>query len=85
MKTIAGAGRIWKLYHSVGSLDVFDLEVRSARVRLTYPYLDLSFCRMTTGMFIASLEQSSAQSVRVAHEKCVAKGDRYCQYHVTWK
>jgi len=81
---IARANRLWRQYHEVGSLETFDIESKSIRVRLTFPYTDLAFCRLMTGTVFSSLERSGANNVILKHEKCAAKGDPYCQYYVTW-
>ena len=82
---VSRAHRIWKRYHETGSLETFDVESHSIRVRLTYAYNDHAFCRLITGTVIGALERSGAKNVRLEHEKCVVNRDPYCQYYVTWE
>ncbi len=82
---VSRANRFWKRYHETGSLETFDVEDKSIRVRLTFAYTDHAFCRLMTGTVIGALERSGGHNVVLKHEKCVVDGDPYCQYHVTWE
>jgi len=81
---ISKGSLLWKMYHEVGSLEVFDVETKSCRARLSFPYLDIAFCRVIVGCILRALELSGAKRVLVDHEACVAKGHDICVYHVRW-
>lgn len=81
---ISNANILWKQYHEIGSLDVIESTSNSCRLQLNFPYLDKAFCRVIVGCSIESLRLSGAKNVDVVHEKCIAKGDPYCLYAITW-
>ena len=81
---ISKGSLLWKMYHEVGSLEITDAQPRSCQARLTFPYLDVAFCRVIVGCILRALELSGAERVNVQHETCVAKGDDVCTYNVKW-
>lgn len=82
---VSKGSMLFKQYHEVGSLEVFDVNPNSCRVKLIFPYLDIAFCRVIVGCILRALELSSAKDIILKHEACIQTGSRYCIYYVSWK
>lgn len=83
---ISKAGVLWKQYHEVGKLEVFDVTPKGARGRLTeYPWLDVQFCRVLAGAMIRALEHSGCRGIAVAHDRCIGRRDPHCEYRISWQ
>lgn len=82
---ISKAGALWNQYHEVGKLEVFDVEPKSARAKLSeYPWLDVPFCRILGGSMMRALEVSGCKGIKLVHEQCVGRGANHCQYRLSW-
>ena len=81
---ISRGSLLWRQYHEVGSLEVFDMEANQVRTRLSFSHLDTAFCRVIMGCIIRALELSGARYIDVQHETCVGNGDENCTYLVKW-
>lgn len=41
-------------------------------------------CKLMEGVYKGILDMSGASFGQVFHDKCILKGDPYCEFHITW-
>jgi|SRR6185312_12506641 len=41
-------------------------------------------CMMQEGLLLALVERTKVEAPDVAHDKCVSRGDEFCEYTLTW-
>lgn len=64
-------GRGWEiLSHEDGSI----------RMRRTQTFN----CKMQEGLLLSLLDRTGVDGTDVNHHKCTARGDEFCEYHLTW-
>jgi predicted hydrocarbon binding protein len=79
------ANQIWKRYHDTGRFYVFDILPKSVKARIENiegggPLL----CSVVLGFVKSGLELSGSKDVRVDHNKCIYRGDGFCEYFAKW-
>lgn len=78
------AGEYWHKFHKYGELEVLDFGDSKVTLRLHDYHKEPMFCN-GLGSYFRGLMEMSQHDVAVKHTACTSKGDRYCEYKITWK
>ena len=78
------AGEYWHKFHKGGELEVVDFGDNTGTLRLHDYYKEPVFCNGLASYFRGLMEMSQ-KDVGVKHTACTSKGDKYCEYTITWK
>lgn len=77
------ASTLWSTVHSHGALSVEEGD-RTARLRLTDFPSEAAHCARLTGWFEGAGKLTHAKNARVVHDVCMTRGDKQCEWQLTW-
>ena len=78
------AATIWSTIHSHGTLSVMESDRNRARVRLSDYPSEESHCARLTGWMEGLGLMTGVRNTKVVHGLCMTRGDRDCEWLVTW-
>jgi hypothetical protein len=78
------AATIWSTIHSHGSLTVLESGEGRAAVRLSDYPSEESHCARLTGWMEGLGLMTGVRNTKVIHGQCVTRGNRACEWLVTW-
>ncbi len=78
------AATIWSTIHSHGVLTVMDQSEGMARVQLSDFPSEAANCARVTGWMEGLGVMTGVHNTRVVHGQCMTRGDRVCEWLVTW-
>lgn len=77
---------LFRLYYHPGDMEVVEEEEGRAVLRLVgFGYAGPLFCRRQTGGLSRALEVAGGQKAKTSHVRCVAEGDAFCEWEVSWE
>lgn len=85
-QTLLRSSSLWKMFHDTGELTVeFDSDRNHAIFRVTgYALPHEENCTNLAGWGRRMIELSGGNNVRISKDKCVCKGDDFCEMTVDW-
>ncbi len=79
------AAMMWSRYYDSGKLTTLSLEKGSIALQLNdFNYKSEIMCTRVTGWMGRFVEMTGAHSPKVVHEKCVNRGDAFCEWRARW-
>ena len=78
------AATIWSTIHSHGTLTVMESGEGRAAVRLSDYPSEPSHCARLTGWMEGLGLMTAVRNTKVVHGQCLTRGDRFCDWLVTW-
>ncbi|MGZ7042237.1 MAG: hypothetical protein ACXVH7_10640 [Thermoanaerobaculia bacterium] len=78
------AATIWSTVHSHGTLSIVEQSEGRALMRLTDFPAEQSNCARITGWMEGLGVMTNARNTKVRHGLCMTRGDRVCEWLVTW-
>lgn len=82
---LSKAGQMWSSIYNRGQLKVSDQTSNSARIALVDFPSELAGCLRFTGWIDRMAELTGAKDIKVEQVKCFSKGDKHCEWTITWK
>jgi len=83
---IKRAPQVMVTYYDSGSMEVMKVGPKEALLHLVdFDEPHLLICDRLQGWMERVVELSGGKDVSLKHPKCMAKGDRVCEYNATWK
>ncbi|MGH7720341.1 MAG: hypothetical protein ACREON_16040 [Gemmatimonadaceae bacterium] len=77
---------LFRLYYHPGDMVPVEVEAERAVLRLVgFDAMETLFCQRQTGGLRRAAELSGGKDARVKHVRCVAHGDAYCEWEMTWR
>jgi hypothetical protein len=84
--SISAMPMIYVRYYDTGKLVVTRLEKNRAEVRLAnYPGVPQHHEEELIAWAVAALQMCGAENIHLTHSTCIARGDAYCTFGVTWE
>jgi len=77
------AAEYWRRFHRLGDLTAVEIAEGKAVVRLTDYFESPDFC-YTLQHYLTGLVKLTAKKASTDHSACVARGDPYCEFVITW-
>ncbi len=85
-KLIEKAPTIWGRYFDTGKLEATSVTPGAATLRLTeFPGLPLNHEHLSVPFMKELLTHAGAKHCKCEHPKCLARGDQYCLFELSWQ
>ena len=83
---IGKATQVYATFYDSGEMRLISSDHGSATVRLAgFNQPHTLFCERLMGWMQRTVELSGGSSVQLEHPRCLARGDRFCEYVAIWK
>jgi hypothetical protein len=79
------AGEYWPHFYDFGKITGKLVNTNKGRVIGFDIYVSPLMCRSLTHYFLGVLENTKIKNAKSKHTKCVDKGDRVCEWELTWE
>ena len=79
------AGEYWPHFYDFGRITGKQVNTNKGRVTGFDIYVSPVLCRSLTYYFLGVLENTKIKSAKCKHTKCVGKGDKVCEWELTWE
>lgn len=77
---------LFRLYYQPGNMEVVETEASRAVLRLVgFEAADPLFCRRQTGGLHRALTLAGGDRPSTRHVRCVAEGDAFCEWELSWR